>query len=211
MTARDLRCIQQVGHAAVFTARDIAAAAGVAEAWVEHLLARGEIRSVAALLPAGVPLDPALTRFVSHDEAVRAVRALSAGLPVALPCAGGVLGRELFGETPRHGRPTTVPLVVSSTLHGLVAASILVVASLSFASANEPTEPLKDPDPPMRLVFLATPDPGGGGGGGGLRMKTPSQGRAQGQHDREQPHSGAPAPTPARGEATGGRAPTDAA
>jgi TonB family protein len=157
----------------VYTAQDIASAARVPDAWVEHLLARGEIRSVAALLPAGAPLDPALTRYVPHDEAVRVVRALSAGLPVALPSAGGVLGRELFGEAPHHARPTTVPLVVSTTLHGLIAASILFVASLSLASANEPTEPLKEPDPPMRLVFLATPGPGGGGGGGGLRMKTP--------------------------------------
>jgi len=157
----------------VYTAQDIAAAAKVSEAWVEHLVARGEIRSVAAFLPAGVPVDPALTRYVRHDEAVRAVRALSAGLPVALPSAAGALGRELFGETPRHARPTTVPLVVSTSLHGLVAATILFVASLGLASASEPTEPLKDPDPPVRLVFLATPGPGGGGGGGGLRMKKP--------------------------------------
>lgn len=157
----------------VYTATDIAAAARVPEAWVEHLLARGEIRSVAALLPAGTPLDPDLVRYVPHEEAVRAVRALAAGLPVALPSAAGVLGRELFGEAPRHGRPATVPLVVSTSLHGLVAASVLFIASLGLASASEPTEPLKAPDPPVRLVFLATPGPGGGGGGGGLRMKTP--------------------------------------
>ena len=156
----------------VYTAQDIAAAANVAPTWVEHLIARGEIRSVAALLPAGQPLDPQLAHFVSHDEAVRAVRALSAGLPVAVPSAPGVLGRELFGEGPRAFRPTTLPLAVSTTLHGLIAATILLVGSLSFAATNEPTEPLA-PAEPMRLVFLATPGPGGGGGGGGLRMKKP--------------------------------------
>jgi TonB family protein len=144
----------------------------VAPTWVEHLIARGEIRSVAALLPAGQVFDPQLAHFVPHDEAVRAVRALSAGLPVAMPAAPGTLGRELFGEGPRALRPTTVPLAVSTTLHGVVAATILLVGSMSFAATHEPTEPLA-PAEPMRLVFLATPGPGGGGGGGGLRMKTP--------------------------------------
>jgi TonB family protein len=66
-----------------------------------------------------------------------------------------------------------VPLVVSTSLHGLVAATILFLGSLSFAAASEPpTEALKEPEP-VRLVFLAVPGPGGGGGGGGLRMKTP--------------------------------------
>ena len=156
----------------VYTAQDIAAAARVAPTWVEHLIARGEIRSVGALLPAGQAFDLQLAHFVPHDEAVRAVRALSAGLPVAMPAAPGVLGRELFGERPRALRATKVPLAVSTTLHGLVAATILLVGSLSFAATNAPTEPLA-PAEPMRLVFLATPGPGGGGGGGGLRMKTP--------------------------------------
>jgi TonB family protein len=51
-------------------------------------------------------------------------------------------------------------------------ASILLIASLGFAVADERTEPLKEPEP-MRMVFLALPGPGGGGGGGGLKMKTP--------------------------------------
>ena len=156
----------------VYTAQDIADAARVSPTWVEHLIARGEIRSVAALLPAGQPFDLQLAHFVPHDEAVRAVRALSAGLPVAIPAAPGVMGRDLFGEGPRALRATKVPLAVSSTLHGLVAATILLVGSLSFAATNEPTEPLA-PAEPMRLVFLASPGPGGGGGGGGLRMKPP--------------------------------------
>ena len=67
---------------------------------------------------------------------------------------------------------TALPLVVSTSLHGLAIATILFVASLGFAVADERTEPLKEPEP-MRLVFLAVPGPGGGGGGGGLKMKTP--------------------------------------
>lgn len=156
----------------VYTADDIARAAGVPETWVRHLLARGEIRSLATELPAGAPVEPWLTRFVSHTEAVRAVQALAAGLPVARPAGPGDLGRNLFGEPPAAEREATVPLVVSSGLHGLVAAAILFVGSLTLATANEPTEPLP-PAEPVRLVFMATPGPGGGGGGGGLRTPTP--------------------------------------
>jgi TonB family protein len=156
----------------VYTAQDIAAAARVPDAWVEALLARGEIRSIAALLPAGVPIDPSLSAYVTRDEAVRAVRALQAGQPVALPAVAGSLGRELFGSAPDQTRPATVPLVVSTGLHGLVLASVLFIASLGIAAADTPTEPLDKPEP-IRLVFLASPGPGGGGGGGGLRMKAP--------------------------------------
>ncbi|MDH4064889.1 MAG: TonB family protein [Acidobacteriota bacterium] len=156
----------------VYTARDVAAAAHVPEAWVEYLLARGEIRSLVAELPAGAPIGPGFSAFISHHEAVRAVRALAAGLPVAAPGADGVLAREVFGDVPSHGRPSTVPLVVSTGLHGLVVVVVLFVGSLGFAVASEPTEPLKAPEP-VRLVFLAVPGPGGGGGGGGLKMKAP--------------------------------------
>ena len=65
-----------------------------------------------------------------------------------------------------------MPLIVSTSLHALAVASILFIASLGFAVADERTEPIKEPEP-MRLVFLAQPGPGGGGGGGGLKMKTP--------------------------------------
>ncbi len=156
----------------VYTADDIARAAGVPETWVRQLLARGAIRSLAAELPSGAPITPSLTQFVSQAEAVRAVQALAAGLPVAQPVAPGDLGRQLFGEAPTAGRETTVPLVVSSSLHGLAAAGLLFVGSLTLATANEPTEPLP-PAEPVRLVFMATPGPGGGGGGGGLRAPTP--------------------------------------
>jgi TonB family protein len=156
----------------VYTAADIAAAARVPERLVTTLMARGEIRSIAAQVPAGQSVDLALYSFVAHDEAVRAVRALSAGLPVAMPVPAGALGRELFGPNPQTSRPTSMPLAVSTSLHSVVAAAILLAASLSAGATTTPTEPLKDPEP-VRLVFLTTPGPGGGGGGGGLRMKAP--------------------------------------
>ena len=153
----------------VYTASDIAQAAGVPESRVVQLLARGEIRSIAAQLP--IAGGPELASYVAHDEAVRAVRALKSGNTVAVAGALG-LGRELFAQGVRSDRATTVPLILSTSLHGLAIATILFVASLGFAVADERTEPLKDPEP-MRMVFLVQPGPGGGGGGGGLKMKTP--------------------------------------
>jgi TonB family protein len=153
----------------VYTARDIAQAAGVPETRALQLLARGEIRSVLAQLP--IAADPDLAWYVSHDEAVRAVRALKQGSTVGVAGALG-LGRELFAQGMRAERATTVPLIVSTSLHVLAVASILFIASLGFAVADERTEPLKEPEP-LRMVFLALPGPGGGGGGGGLKMKAP--------------------------------------
>ena len=153
----------------VYTARDIAEAAGVSEAWVLSLVARGEIRSVAAQLPFGGPAE--LADFVAAPEAIRAARALRAGTPVGVTGELG-LGRELFSQDIRAQRSTTMPLVVSTSLHGLVVAAILFVASLGLAVADERTEPVKDPEP-IRMVFLAARGPGGGGGGGGMMMKTP--------------------------------------
>ena len=74
----------------VYTARDIADAAGVSEARVLDLLGRGEIRSVAAQLPIGGQAE--LFDFIAHDEAVRAVRALRAGTAV------GSYAGKAFGE-----------------------------------------------------------------------------------------------------------------
>jgi TonB family protein len=150
----------------VYSASEIATVAGTTDARVEYLIARGEIRSVKA------PGAPASAAYVSHDEAVRAVRALRAGSTVALPDQLG-LGRELLSDRLTQDRQTTMPFVVSTSLHALVAATILIVASLGFASASEPTLPIEPPDP-MRLVFLAIPGPGGGGGGGGLMMPKPA-------------------------------------
>ena len=152
----------------VYTARDIAEAAGVSESRVLDLLGRGEIRSVAAQSPIGGQAE--LSDFIAHDEAVRAVRALRAGTTVGIAGELG-LGRELFGQAARPRRSNTVPLVVSTSLHGVAIASILFMASLGLAVADERTEPIKDE--PIRMVFLVSPGPGGGGGGGGLMQKAP--------------------------------------
>ncbi len=152
----------------VYPARDIAAAAGVAESRVLALIARGEIRSIATQLP--IAGDSSLASFVTHAEAVRAVRALRKGSVVAVPGALG-LGRELFAQNAQTQRSAAMPLIVSTSLHGLAVAAVLFVASLGFAVADERTDVI-NPEP-VRMVFLVSPGPGGGGGGGGLKAKTP--------------------------------------
>jgi len=153
----------------VYTPSDIAQAAGVSEARVLQLLARGEILSVAAQLPGVADLE--LQSYVAHNEAVRAVRALKQGSTVGAAGALG-LGRELFAQGVGAQRSTTMPLVVSTSLHVLAIATILFIASLGFAVADERTDAVREPEP-IRMVFLAQPGPGGGGGGGGMKMKTP--------------------------------------
>src|SRR4029453_7386960 len=138
----------------VYTAGDIAQAAGVPGARGVQLVARGEIRSILAQLP--IAADPDLAWFVAHGEAVRAVRALKQGSTVAVAGALG-LGRELFAQGVRAERTTTVPLIVSTSLHGIAIATILFVASLGFAVADERTDPIK-PEP-VRMVFLVSPGP----------------------------------------------------
>jgi len=150
----------------VYSAADIAEAAGVPEAQVQALLARGEIRSISAFLPAGVPLAPALDRFIPHHEAVRVVRALKAGHVVG---AADRMGRLLPDSN--AARPAAVSLLLATSIHGAAAVAVLFVASLGFTHATETTETV--PSEPVRLVYLMQPGPGGGGGGGGLRMKTP--------------------------------------
>lgn len=151
----------------VYTAADIAQVAGVPEAQVDALLARGEIRSISAFLPPEVPLDPRLDRFVPHAEAVRVVHALRAGEPVGDP---NRVGRLLPLDT--RGRRTGVPFLVSTTLHGVAAAAVLVIGSLGWARAEVPTE-VSVPPESIRMIFLVEPGPGGGGGGGGRKMLTP--------------------------------------
>lgn len=153
----------------VYTAREIAAATGVSEARVEQLMARGEIRSLASMLPP--PAAPEFAAYVVEAEAMRAVRALAAGATVAVPDTLG-LGRELLSDRYVRGRPAKGPLALSTGLHALGAALVVLISSLGFAVADERTEPLQDPDP-VHLVFLAEPGPGGGGGGGGLKMRRP--------------------------------------
>lgn len=152
----------------VYSAREIATAAGVPEGLVASLVARGEVRTVASALPTGAPIEPGLDAFIPHHEAVRVVRALRSGHVVGTP-----EGLAPVLSASSSGRATTVPLLVSTSLHACAALAIAIVASLGYAAADAPSELINVPNEPVRLVFLAQPGPGGGGGGGGLRMPAP--------------------------------------
>jgi TonB family protein len=148
-----------------YSPREVAAAAGVAEADV--VAALGGVR-----------------RFVNHDDAVRIGRQLVAAARPARRAESNVVSApgfrapgplfSLFSEKARTRRSAGVPLALSSTLHaGLIAFAVfLATFNLSPRAASLPVD--DRPAEPMRLVFVARPGPGGGGGGGGLRQKTPA-------------------------------------
>jgi TonB family protein len=165
----------------VYTAREIADAADMPESYVAGLIARGEIRSVTAAIDGG---GAQWADLVPHDEAVRAVRTLQVWRSTGPATAAVGLQDDLLLPAAQQPRQATVPLLVSTTLHVMVAAAALVIASLDFTGADERTDPIDVPAEPARLVFLALPGPGGGGGGGGLRMRTPPP-KAQREGRRE--------------------------
>jgi len=135
----------------VFTAREIARAAGASTGDADALLASGLITS----------RDGGLT---DTHEAVRAVLLLR-GLQ-----AGPAPERQLFSPLRSTGRRQGMPLTASGLLH--VAFGIALLTALGAANQTR-VEP--QPSTPARLVFLVKPGPGGGGGGGGLRQPAPAR------------------------------------
>ena len=130
----------------VFTAREIADAAGVSAADVGALISTGVIRLIRG-------------RFVAEADAVRAVRHLRRTAAVV------PTDRQIFGEHPGMKRSPGA-LVASGALHG-TALLLFLLLTVSVAA------PDALPVAPMRLVFLSMPGPGGGGGGGGLKQPAP--------------------------------------
>jgi protein TonB len=165
----------------VYSLGDIAAAAGVSDAVVVDLAARGSLSTLAALDEAA-PLET----LVAAPVAIAAVKALASG--ATLPGDA----RAVLAVAPVTARPNGLPVLVSTGLHGLVALTIAAIASLGLTLQAEP--PLEETvsHEPVRLVYLALPGPGGGGGGGGLKQPLPPP-KAQ----REGTHSLA-SPLPAR-------------
>lgn len=125
-------------------------------------------------LAAGAPVESVLAEtratLVPHDEAVRIGR-----LALKRARSAPAQTSSLFSAVVRGAerRSTAIPLAVSSTLHGIAAALILVATfNLAPRAATLATDG-RAPEP-MRLVFLAIPGPGGGGGGGGLTQPVPA-------------------------------------
>jgi TonB family protein len=141
----------------VYSAREIAAAAGVEEQHVAAIL--GEVR------------------FVGHVEAVRlARRCVRDAAPTGV--RGEVVPAPLFalasGRTAAPRRANGLPFALSGTIHGALAAAALAIAAIGHTTNAASVEESKQAPQELRLVFLTTPGPGGGGGGGGLRQKAPA-------------------------------------
>src|SRR4051812_40386542 len=137
----------------VFSAAEIARAAGVGVREVQDLAASGAIQ---AAVPGG--------RFYTANEAVFAVRSLRGQAPVG--------ERPIF--RPVHGvrREPGLPLAVSGALHVALAAGLMFLATLGMARPEAHAVPQDRND--LKLVFLVSPGPGGGGGGGGLKEPVPA-------------------------------------
>jgi protein TonB len=132
----------------VYSAREIAQAAGVRPREVRDLEAAGIVRS----------LDG---RFFASAEAVSAVRTLGAA-------AGAE--RPLFRPTGGMHREPGFPLVLSGTLHAAMFGGLVLMTTLGMARPEARTA-VEHKD--LRLVYLIAPGAGGGGGGGGRHEPAP--------------------------------------
>lgn len=159
----------------VFTAAEVARAAGVPRSAVQALIDAGEIR----LIP-GTPFLPA-------TEAVYAGRRLRADVgaafalttppqPVVEPLTdpGPIVPAPLFATVATGSgfarRRGSVHAFASSVVH----ATFLIAVLWMTAGPTETAAPAPEPEK-ARLVFLVTPGPGGGGGGGGLKNPLPAR------------------------------------
>ena len=132
----------------VYSAGEIARAAGVRVRDVRQLVAAGTIQPIG--------------RFFTADDAVLAVRTLRGAERVERP-----LFRPAAGFERRPG----LPIALSGGLHAVFVGAFVLLTTLGMArpAARVAAEDRKE----MRLVFLVSPGPGGGGGGGGHREPAP--------------------------------------
>ena len=132
----------------VYTAREIALAAGV-----------GEDQVIAALGSA--------EGFVPHEQALAVARALRGGTRLPPPTPFSRFGSTL----PVHQGGLTWAL--SGTVHLIFAGVLILLTTMGFQSSAKAVQIEPQRSDAMRLVYLATPGPGGGGGGGGRLQRTP--------------------------------------
>ena len=144
------------GAPEVYSADEVAQAAGVDRCVVRRLIAAGEIATVDGVL-------------VAQREAARTVRWLRRG-PVrpGRPLFGGALLDRDFGGAPSGA----LSVAISTLTHGVAVPLLLMLtAAQTTRAADHPVDTVRTPL--SRLVFVAEPGPGGGGGGGGLRQPLP--------------------------------------
>lgn len=145
----------------VFTADEVALAAGVSRCAVQALIDAGDVHFVAG------------TRFIDSAEAIEIGRRLRADASIAVPL-GPMAPPPLFSAVSESGgfsaRRPGLPAFASSFVHVALLAGVLW-----FTSGTSESTPAPEPRQPVRLVFLMTPGPGGGGGGSGLRNPLPAR------------------------------------
>lgn len=155
-----------VRSAEVYTAGELARAAGVPAERVDALMATGEL--------------PSLNwRYVTHHDAVIWGRRLrnkyvaDAGKSrVALAPVLHAGSVSLFESAPQAPRRPGMPAAVSMAAHLLVGGAAVFFATAGLDSAGVTLSDSRVAGP-LRLVYLALPGPGGGGGGGGRRQQAP--------------------------------------
>ena len=135
----------------LYSAQEIAAAAGVSADRVTSLLRAGRV--------------VAFRRFVPEPDAIRLVRMLAGLIPEDDEAKAPI---ALLEGEPR--RPWG-SLTASGLLH--VAMLLLSLAgAFAWLEASD-TEQLVTKNEPIKLVYLMAPGPGGGGGGGGTKTLPP--------------------------------------
>ena len=132
----------------VFSAGEIARAAGVDVRDIRALLASGRVATVGG-------------RFVPLVPAIEVVRSIRTGTTLLTPEA------ELFRHAAPEQSSRGLPFVGSALGH------VLMLGGLAFITAVGVAEPGRAPFNSTELIFLASPGPGGGGGGGGLQQLAP--------------------------------------
>ncbi|MFN8062257.1 MAG: energy transducer TonB [Vicinamibacterales bacterium] len=168
----------------VYSAAEIARAAGVPRRTVDDLLRSGAVETIDG-------------RFVAGVEARRVGVALRLGLPLGALASHHLAstgrGDRLFAHRPDAGRSATMPAAVSTAVHLLAVATIAWIATWNLgASAASTSEPIVDE---TRLVFLNLPGPGGGGGGGGLgALRPPPKAKLEGREHLDSPVPKPPPP-----------------
>ena len=168
----------------VFSASEIARAAGVSTAEVRAVLEESNV-------------IPIRGRFLNQDQAVEAVTLLKAR------ASGRLHERRLFAPARGTARSAGMPALASGAAHAGLLAVVLILGTM--AVRTEPVE--RKPVDLARLVFVVSPGPGGGGGGGGLRQ--PDSARPRGAQGTKQARE--PGGRDESGEARAGQAGGDSA
>src|SRR5688572_1591503 len=151
-------------HQDVYTAEELARAAGVHPAVVHTLIAQGALRRIGG------------TPFITADDAIAAGRRLKAETAMTLgavdlpPATTELLFARVAHASRFADRSRSVHTIGSSAIH-----VVLLAVLLWWTSGPTETATVEERREPTRMVFLVTPGPGGGGGGGGLRNPLPAR------------------------------------